>query len=90
MTRVSELRAFFASFFFDLANPFDLVHKQLLVLCCVVLLLGEVRLGRLELADDLVALLGGSLAHLEDFRDLAGPHAAVDVVRGGGACRRSG
>ena len=31
----------------------------------VALLLDEVRLGRLELVDDLVALLGDRLAHLE-------------------------
>ena len=43
-----------------------------MVLQCVALLLGEVRLRRLELADDLVALLGDRLAHLEHFRDLSG------------------
>ena len=56
-----------------LANPADFLHEQPLVMHSVVaLLLGEVRLGRLLLAGDLVAFLGDRLAHLERIRDLAG------------------
>lgn len=55
-----------------LAKPADLLHEQLLVMKSVALLLGEVRLGRLELVDDLVALLGDRLAYLEHSRDLGG------------------